>query len=305
LAELLPTLAQQTLAPCSVVVVDGGSEDGSREETERLGYRFLDLGRNRGFAAAVNAGMRVVGGDSIAVLNNDLRLAADWVERLAGHRAPFAVGMLRKMDSPEEIDGTWDLVSRSGVSCRLGAGKRVDDPAWGRRTAIKMAPWTAILLRRDYWETVGELDERFESYYEDVDYGLRGLRKGFRGIYDPTAEAWHKGSATFGEWDERQVQLSSRNQLLLLAKNGGRERVERDLWKIAVGQGLWGLAAARRGLLGAWLRGKLEGWRELQAQESDWSGEEGKIYDELEAEIFSRQAESGMDRFWRYYWLLS
>ncbi len=47
----------------------------------------------------------------------------------------------------------------------------------------------------------GGFDERFGSYLEDVDLGLRCLNEGLTGVYVPGAIAYHHGSATFGRWD--------------------------------------------------------------------------------------------------------
>ena len=61
LAATLAGLASQTLAPCRVVVVDNASSDGSRAllASSRLaGLDVVAWDVNRGFAAAVNEGLR-------------------------------------------------------------------------------------------------------------------------------------------------------------------------------------------------------------------------------------------------------
>jgi GT2 family glycosyltransferase len=233
------------------------------------------------------------GAARIAVLNNDLRLAPDWLEKLSRVDAPFAVGKLLNWERPEELDASWDLVSESGVPFRAGCGKR-DGAFWNRGREIRLAPWTAILVRRDYWESTGGLDESFESYLEDVDIGLRGARLGWKGWYEPEAVAWHRGSATLGAWHPRQVRLSSRNQLRLVARHAAP-----DWWKVVVGQALWGLAAARHGCFAPWWQGKREAWAEWQPNPAPDS-----LLAELEQEIFAIGAETGFDRLWRWYWAL-
>ncbi|MFO0281697.1 MAG: glycosyltransferase family 2 protein, partial [Acidobacteriota bacterium] len=69
MATLLPSLANQRLAPAGITIVDGGSHDGSRELAERHGARFIDLGENRGFAAAVRHGVDAITANRIAILN--------------------------------------------------------------------------------------------------------------------------------------------------------------------------------------------------------------------------------------------
>ncbi len=296
LEALLPGISAQTLRPLEVLIVDGNSTDGTAELAAQSGARLINLGQNLGFAVAVNRGVNEAKASRIAVLNNDLRLAPDWLEKLAAADAPFAVGKVLDWERPEFVDATWDLLSQSGIPMRSGQGKR-DGAYWNHPREIALAPWTAILLGRDYWEATGGLDEKFESYLEDIDIGMRGWKLGFRGRFEPGAVAWHRGSSTLGAWHPRQVRLSSRNQVRLLAKHGCA-----NWWKAIVGQGLWGIAAARHGCLSDWLSGKWEGVRSFS--EAATEADAGAIAT-LEEELFAVSAATGMDRFWRLYWTLT
>lgn len=290
---LLESLASQTYSPGSVLVVDGGSSDGTREAALKAGAEFLDLNENRGFAFAVNRGIERIGKGRIAVLNNDIRLAPDWLERMSGHDSPFVVGKVLAWYEPSRIDATWDLLSESGIPLRAGHGQP-DSAYWNQPRQIALAPWTAIVVSHEYWRSTGGLDESFESYMEDVDIGMKGLSLGFRGYYEPAAIAWHRGSTTLGAWHPRQVRLSSRNQLTVILRHG-----KPRWWKVFVGQGLWGLAAARHGCLAAWFAGKHEALKQRPASQPS------PMLAELEREIFEIGAATGMDRFWRWYGALS
>ena len=73
-------------------------------------------------------------------------------------------------------------------------------PLWNQPRTIQLAPFTAAVFRAGVFERVGFLDERFESYLEDVDFGLRCAEAGLGGLYVPEAVAYHQGSATLGRW---------------------------------------------------------------------------------------------------------
>src|SRR5215213_7857260 len=55
-----------------------------------------------------------------------------------------------------------------------------------------------LLARTSALRSVGLLDERFFMYGEDVDFGLRVRRAGFRLAYCASAEIWHRGGGTSG-----------------------------------------------------------------------------------------------------------
>lgn len=301
LETLLPTVAAD-----EVIVADAKSPDGTRELTEKLSAKYLELPENRGFAYGVNRAIEAAKHDTIAVLNNDLQLGAGWLETLAPHldQYPFAVGKLYRWGQTEILDGSWDLVSLSGYPLRCGHGKR-DGAFFSQRREIALAPWTAIVLRRDYWERIGPLDEEFGSFFEDVDFGLRSLAAGFRGIYEPGAVAWHRGSSTLGEWNPRQVELSARNQLILLAKHGGKEWLRHWPKEFWIGQILSAAAAWRHDQFRSWWRGKRKGWSRLQTSAANLPAGLAEKLEVAQNELFTASQQGGLDPFWRYYWALT
>src|SRR5262249_50100567 len=175
LSELLESMARQSRSFDEVIVVDNGSTDNSAEIATRFGATFIPLGKNIGFAGAVNRGIEAVDADWIAILNNDVTLEAGWLENLlraSGETTFFASGKILSASDPKMIDGSFDEISRAGCSWRGGAGKP-DSPAWNKPRNIRMASMTAAIFRADLFDELGLLDESFESYLEDVDFGIR------------------------------------------------------------------------------------------------------------------------------------
>src|SRR5690242_3972379 len=82
LQTLLANLADQTRKFDEIIVVDNGSTDDSADVAERAGAKVIRLEQNLGFAAAVNRGIESTKADWVAILNNDVTLAPDWLERL-------------------------------------------------------------------------------------------------------------------------------------------------------------------------------------------------------------------------------
>ena len=260
LGRLLDSLGAQTTPVAEVLVVDNGSSDGAPELAARRGARVIPVGRNAGFAAAVNRGIQSAHADWIAVLNSDVELAPDYLARLIDCGGWFATGKILSASDPTRIDGTFDLVSRAATAWRVGHG-RLDAPEFSRPQPIWTAPWTAAVFRATLFERVGLLDDLFESYLEDVDFGLRCAEYSLAGEYVPTAIAWHQGSATLGRWHPETVRRISRNQVFLLARHYPRHLLWKWAWPILVGQLLWGGVALRHGAALEWLKGKWQGLR--------------------------------------------
>jgi GT2 family glycosyltransferase len=315
LARLLASLAAQTTPAAEVLVVDNGSHDGAPELACQRGARIIPMGRNAGFAAAVNRGIREARGEWIAVLNSDVELAPDYFEKLMAAGAPFATGKILQAAEPmidplivPTVDATFDALCRGGTAWRVGSG-RPDGPIFSQELAIASPPWTAVLFRADVFQRVGLLEETFESYLEDVDFGMRCAALNMQGRYVPTALAWHLGSAALGRWHPETVRRIARNQLLLLARHYPSRLMLRWLWPILVAQLLWGAVALRHRTGLAWLRGKWQGLTGFAAARQSGqridSGFLRKWLPRNERRIHEIQQATGFDFYWKLYFFLT
>jgi hypothetical protein len=312
LARLLDSLEAQTQPAAEVLVVDNGSRDGAPEAARQRGARVLAMGRNAGFAAAVNRGVQESGGEWLAVLNSDVELAPDYLARLlaaaqAGD-AWFATGKILVAGSSDQIDGTFDAMCRGGTAWRVGSG-RTDRAAFSADRQIWSPPFTAVLLRADVFRRVGLLEASFESYLEDVDFGLRCAARGLPGIYVPGAVAWHRGSAALGRWHPETVRRMARNQIFLVARHYPGRLLLRWFWALAVAQFLWGGLALRHGEEFAWLCGVAQGLRGFAAARKFCTPFDPALLEQLlvsnERLIRDLQTSTGFDSYWKLYFLLT
>jgi GT2 family glycosyltransferase len=310
LRSVLASLAAQTRPPAEVIVVDNGSADDSVEVARRTGARVIEMGANAGFARAVNRGVAEALTPLVAILNNDVELDAEWLgaltRALAREDAWFATGKIYRAGASNLLDATWDALSRGGCAWRCGEG-RADGSEWSATRRILLAPFTAALFRRELFERAGPLDEEFESYLEDVEFGLRCATHGLCGIYEPAAVARHRGSATLGVWHRETVRRMARNQLLLVARHYPSLWRFRYGWPVLVGQLLWGAVAIRHRAGLPWFQGKLEGLTRFRARRRICR--DARVLEEVlersEAEIRRLQRATGYDWYWRLYFALT
>ena len=76
----------------------------------------------------------------------------------------------------------------------------------------------AVLLKKEYLESVGVFDERFFLYYEDTDLSWRGRLQGWRYVYEPRALVRHRHAQSSGVGSPVFRFHTERNRLLMLAK---------------------------------------------------------------------------------------
>lgn len=223
LAACLDSLAAQTFQDFEVIVVDDGSTDDTAAMVERQypAVRLVRLPENRGFCVAVNAGLRQVDGELVLLLNNDMTLARDCLAQLVGAAAASETAMFAPLvlwrDDPDTIYGAGDRQRQDGRPESIGfrcplEGFRFPETVFG-------VSGGAGLYRRDVFDRVGPLDERFVAYFEDSDLSFRARLAGFRAAFVREAVAYHVGSASLEGrtwWRARQCY---RNHALLVLKN--------------------------------------------------------------------------------------
>jgi GT2 family glycosyltransferase len=158
IAQALDSIAAQTVTPTEVLVIDGGSTDGTREAVAARGDVRLIAQASTGIAAAYNEAIALTRCDLVAFLSSDDLWTPDKIERhiaLMAQRPDllFSVSLVQHFLEP-------------GCSPQLGFRRELlDAPAPG-------FIMEALVARKTAFEIVGPFDPRFDVG-EDTDWFAR------------------------------------------------------------------------------------------------------------------------------------
>lgn len=222
LVRCLESLNDQTHKADEIIVVD----DGSTEDVLRAAEKFADVRvvrreTNDGFCKAANDGIRATTCPYILLLNNDMTLAADCIERMlnAAQAAPACLlaPLVLFEDDRNTVWAAGDRVLQSGRPEAIGF--RMSREALSLSQTIFGVSGGAALYPREVLEKVGLFDERFVAYFEDVDLCMRARLVGYLAALVPAACAYHVGSASLGGKTWWRSQQCFRNHALLVLKN--------------------------------------------------------------------------------------
>jgi hypothetical protein len=179
-----------------IVIVDNNSKDNSIDLLPKDdNIRIIKNRENYGFAAACNIGFRYSDGDYILLLNPDVRLYKDTLSKTFNFFRESnydVIGIKQK--------GKGNLTNRG--CCRLPTLLSAFNTFTGLChlspkifPSFKMIEWdhessrevdhvmgSFMFFKRELLNEVGEFDERFFLYYEDLDFSAR-IRKAFKKIY--------------------------------------------------------------------------------------------------------------------------
>jgi GT2 family glycosyltransferase len=195
LQTALESLAHQTVEPGSyeVVVATDACSDGTREmiDTLQVPYELRRVEpQGRGRSAAVNAALAAAQGEVTIVLDDDMRVVCEFVERHRSHHPP---GSRRCVLGAVPVE----LGEGSTHAARYVKAKfdrhlaRLSDP---EHLALPRSFFTGnASLRVEVLREVGGFDESFGIYgNEDVELSLRLRKAGVELGYDPEALAYQE-----------------------------------------------------------------------------------------------------------------
>lgn len=196
----LTALAAQTLAH-RTIVVDNASPDDSVSAIRAgfPGVEVLELGANRGYAAACNAGIAHGSGGAIVLLNNDVIAPPRFLEQMVApleadtHMGSVAAVLLRPGEHVIDSAGLTADPTLAGFPRLQGCSER---SATTRHPMLLGPAGAAGAYRRSALAQVGGLDERIFLYQEDLDLALRLCTAGWSSVLAHDARAIHLGSAT-------------------------------------------------------------------------------------------------------------
>jgi GT2 family glycosyltransferase len=177
-----------------VVVVDNGAEEEVRRSAQLHGAEYVALGRNLGFASAVNVGLSRREGRNVLLLNPDARISPSTVDRLIAmlqadpRLCAVAPSLVDECGRPQPVE--WPIPSPKGELVKAFRLQRFFSP---RETFLIGA---VLLLRAEAIDDVGDFDERFFLYAEECDWQLRALRRGWRIKLAEGQQALHVGGGS-------------------------------------------------------------------------------------------------------------
>lgn len=240
--------------PVEVCVVNNSPGDGVAAWIAGAfpAVKFIETGENLGFGRANNRGYRATTGECVLFLNPDT----------IGNRAVLEHCVRRALAEPdlglisprlEQADGSMDLACRRSIPtlwdgfCRA-SGLAAKFPRSGLFAGYNLTHLPAdgtyevgavngafMLGRREMFEKVGQFDEAFFMYGDDLDLCIRVARAGYRIVYDGRVTFIHlKGLSVAKDFDGMSTAIFDANRDVYL-KHFGHSALARAKWRLMFG----------------------------------------------------------------------
>ena len=235
------------------IVVDNGSTDDSvaQIKTHYPNVILLEQKENLGFAGGCNVGIKYAldkGCDAVCLLNNDTIVDPNFLNAFYSRiQKEPSIGILgakiymyNDRERLDHLGGNWN---KQQAEFTLIGNRVLDaDLDFDESTEIDYVCGAAFFVKRDVFEKIGLLEEKFFLIWEEADFCFRAKRAGFTVKTCLSAKLWHKVSASFTSkahstyfwwrnrlyWIERNCTPSEKKELF---QNVLRKEIF-HLWKI-------------------------------------------------------------------------
>ncbi len=179
------------------------------------GERKLELDNNENsklefnYSSLINFGVKNSKSDFILQLNNDtLLLTPNWLEIFIGYAQNKEIGAVgARLYYPDKtIQHAGIILGINGIAgnalVNLPYGKHAYFGIEAITRNVSAVTGACLFCRRNLYEEVGFMDnKKFKVAFNDVDFCLKLLERGYRNIYNPYIELIHYESKTRGYED--------------------------------------------------------------------------------------------------------
>lgn len=221
------SVQKSTYGDVEIIVVDNNSRDGIDEAlSDNKDIIFIQTGGNLGYTGGNNIGIRKAlenKADYIFILNADTTIEEDAIGNLVTTAELQDVGIAgpKILFADEKKDIIWYGGGTIDLANVLGKHRGLDEKDLGQYDKIEETEFItggAMFVRRDVFEKVGFFDDKYFMYLEDADLCFRAKRAGFKILYVPTAQVFHKNAQSAGLGSPRQDYFLTRNRMLFASK---------------------------------------------------------------------------------------
>lgn len=185
---------------------------------------------NKGYLHSVNDGVKACSSDIVTLLNSDTYIPTDFSPRIfACFESDAKIGVA----SPVLASGNPFSVPLLENKLKKVPSERLADlVAEKNRQAEKILPLYSDIVfpdgacfsvRRECFEAVGLFSEAYSpGYFEELDFCMRAVQKGFRTVLIDNLYVYHKSHASFGK--KQTSEYMRRNRKLFAETWGGAYR---------------------------------------------------------------------------------
>lgn len=194
-----------------VIVIDNNSCEKEtfdllkKYEKKYSNFRYKRIECEFNYSYLNNEAVKMSDGDYVLLLNNDIEvITPEWLERMLGYAEQKHVGTVgAKLIFPDEtIQHAGIIMGKGGLAGHAHYEKPRDyiSNQYELLVPYNYSACTAacLLISKKKYKEVGGLEEKLKVAFNDVDFNLKVLDKGYYNVFLPNVELYHYESKSRG-----------------------------------------------------------------------------------------------------------
>lgn len=221
LDQCLKSLDKSTYTNYEVIIVENNSEDPEtftyyrKISSQRIKVVIWEEGFN--YSAINNFGFQHARGEYIILLNNDIEIInPQWIEEMLGNCQRPEVGIVgAKLYYPDDtiqhagiVLGIGEGLAAGGIAGAMFVGMKRSRSGYMHKASIQLnysaVTAACMMVSRKVYQEIGGFDETLSVAFNDVDFCLKAVEKGYLVVYNPRVEAYHYESKSRGKEDTKE-----------------------------------------------------------------------------------------------------
>lgn len=190
-------------------------------------YKHINTGSNIGVAAGNNWGIKASLADGctgVILLNNDIEIVQDY---LLNNLLSVADSLNEMIVVPKilyyDTRKIWTAGGYMDNWRALGVHYNEENQQKEKLNISKhitYAPTCFMYIKKEIFDTIGIMDEKYFAYCDDTDFVFRACKKGFKLYYESSLTVLHKvSSSSGGDTSLFYIYYSNRNKIYFIRKN--------------------------------------------------------------------------------------
>ena len=242
LKGFLDSTFKQTFQNFVIYIIDNNSQDNTISLLKEYNDQRIVLIKNPenvGVAKANNQGIKLAmkeGCSQVLIINNDIEFEEQLFDKMLNiqkqNSCSLVVPKMMYFDNPNHI---WyagsDFVKTKGFLPIHKGMRQKDEGKFDGVFQVEYAPTCCLLVKKQVFEDVGLMDEKYFVYFDDTDFSYRVFVDGrHKLVYFSDVEFYHKVGSLTKSVDKQKkkeyrsdffIKQNTRNHVYFLKKIGG------------------------------------------------------------------------------------
>jgi len=197
----------------SIIVIDNNSSDFDKKYFQKLKIKIIQNKQNIGFAKAVNQGIKLSKSNFILLLNPDTYITDNSVLKsfnlikknedigIVGGKIKYPNNKpyLTANTKPTFLTGLFEFTNLKKIFPKNKISKKFwIESCRNIKKPINVSSLCGayLIFRKKVNKKLNLFNESFFMYMEDIDFGIKNNKEGYRVVFDPNSQVFHIGGVS-------------------------------------------------------------------------------------------------------------